>query len=236
MSVKPKVYNRKRHRVDRWEVITRNDDFTDRKTDVPYLLRTHRPAIVGTQESKFTDYRKELRDERYHIAQDTSTPARQGVAVIIDTEQVGPVPAPTLHRVLIEAKGLLPRGVTWTHTQLDGRSVVVASAHRPPQRNSDDWPAFDRALTGWIRDQSIPVILCMDSNVPGNKRRKKRELKALARRYNMRARGAGLDAVFINRDLRFASAARAYRKLRSDHRPVGSLLRWKMTPAKRRKR
>lgn len=224
--MKWRAYNRKRRRPDRWEVITRNDDFTDRKTDIPYLLRTHRPAVIGTQESKRTDYRAVVDTRRYAVTQDMSNAARAGVAIITDRQQAATA-TNMQHRALVSARGLLPRGVTSTTAWLAHRPVVLASTHRPPQRNMSSWPAFDRALRRWIRAQPHPVILMLDSNVQGRRRRKRRELKRLAKSYRMRVRGVGLDAVMINGDLRFASAARAYRRLRSDHRPVGALVRWK---------
>lgn len=210
-----------------YEAITRNDDFTDRRTDVRRLAgKRARPLAIFIQEGKRTDYRREV-PAGYGVAQVRRTAATAGVAVIYDRRQVQAV-GKVRHRVLARGRGLLPRGVTWVPVKLDGVWVTLASTHRPPQRNRADWPEFDRNLRRWLRRRGNPVVLGMDTNVPGRPRRKRRELKRLARSYGMRVRGRSLDAVFINGRLRFVGrAAKRYRRMRSDHHPVGALFRVK---------
>lgn len=227
-------YFRKASRPAVFEVITRNDDFTDRKTDVPAILRARRPLGMLVQEGKNTDYRA-LLGERYLVVQDMSTPATAGVAVIVDKHQIERS-GTSGHVPLVSAKGLLPRGVTWVQVMVDGERIVLASAHRPPQRNSRDWPAFDRALRKWKAGIALPIVLGMDTNVPGKPARKRREMKRLAASYGMRYRGRKLDAVFVRRTRRgqkqprlvFAHlVARLYARMRSDHHPIGALFRVK---------
>lgn len=167
------------------EVITVNDDFTDHLTDVPALIRRRRPLALFVQEGKFTNYRVLVKGLGYGVRQRRHSEASRGVSVLWDRKQARRTvrrhrdnPHRTGHGYAIlvgAAHGILPRGVVWQDVRVrrigwrrltPGRRPVVrlASAHRPPQRASASWGAYDAALTRWMAASPHPVILGTDNN------------------------------------------------------------------------
>lgn len=221
-------------------VVTCNDDFTDLATSVPRLTgiagilpkrarkrlekRKRRPLAVLCQETKNTNLRKELPPE-FGVTQYMGSSASAGVAVVWDTEQAhalegeghhGWTPLCTPHGVEMET-----RGVVWQDVEIgekgSGRIVRLASAHRPPQRYSQLWSIFDRALRAWAADSPYPILLGMDTNTSN--------LKGYLRITRFRfLRGFKIDAVLSKGPgLRPVGPAKPLRKGKSDHNPIRTL-------------
>ena len=221
-------------------VVTLNDDYTSRRTDVRRAFRHRaravakrlgrrlprrrvrnlRPLALLVQEAKNTPLGAILPPGSYGVAHDRSSAARAGVAVVWDVDQASAV-GDQHHRVLCEPRGaaMLPRGVTWQTLRVDGEPIVFASTHRPPERYDWLWPEFDRNLRAWVAEQRHPVVLGIDTNVKGWGWQKPGRRRRLARSMGMRQRGRGIDAVFVTPPLR-VSRPRWLPRWTSDHRGV----------------
>lgn len=220
------------------EGITINDDFTDRTSDVPALLAARAPIWVGVQEGVQTRYRQllsrllgRLRRLRWGVRQRTTTEATQGVAVIWDRYWCRAIRRhrDKPHRLgygwqpLADSPQTRIRGVIWqdlaVRIQLLGRRlrVRIASTHRFPPRERDQWLAFDHALANWLLASPLPVVLFMDANERGGASALLQLLeKAAPGRF--RWVGDGIDGAIT--DLPTAAAATALARRASDHRPV----------------
>lgn len=209
-------------------VVTLNDDFTDRLSDVPAVLKTVEPFAILLQEGKRTRYRDVLRrlrrrirrtrstadDDlgRYRQRQVQRTAGTRGLAIVWDADRAPVISGPH-HQVLTDAKGakMEPRGVTWIVVlHPDWGPVILATTHRPPWRYRRLWPEYDRNLEHWLDAQTHPVILGLDANT--------RRLNTLAARLGMKVAGKGIDAVMV-RGFGIHSARSLLRRF-SDHRPV----------------
>ena len=195
----------------RLRIITLNDDFTDATSDAGHLMRNGRPFAVLTQESKRGPLDRQA-PSSYGVAQVLGAPATAGVAVAYDLTRATQVSA-TRHRVLCRPHGaqMLARGITWIQVLTDAGPLILASAHRPPERYRHLWAEFDHNLAEWVAERDHPIILGMDANT--------RARGPLARRLGMRQAGRGVDAVFVTDPLRVGHARRLRRRT-SDHHPV----------------
>lgn len=209
-------------------IITCNDDFTDRLTNVPGLIRRHRPLAILVQEAKNTDLHKATRRLGYGVRQQLRSDARAGSAVLWSLRHARAVgtavddPTRLGHGLLAIAyprgRKMLTRYMAWQDVEIgrpgSRRYVRLASYHRPPPRYRDLWRESDARLAEWAAASLIPVILGTDANTP--------EFRALAKRLGFRAaRGVGIDCVMIRGRVRFTGGpARALARRTSDHTPV----------------
>lgn len=204
------------------EVISVNDDFTDRWTDVPALARDRDPLAIGAQESKETDYRKRL-GKQWGVRQRMDDDATSGVAVIWNRSRAHSIgitrdrPEHIGHgwQVLVEplpGDDMLARGIVWQDLAIKGwpARVRIASTHRPPQRHRHLWDTFDDRLEAWLETSPIPVVVCMDANEAGGPN------------VDRRWRGIGIDGFLT--DLTIPSVYELA-PARSDHRPVSGAVR-----------
>ena len=213
----------------RFTCVQLNADFTDRRTDLPYVIErrgnkrrrlAERPWVVFGQETVREDWSR-LAPAGWATAQDMSTEATRGVAVTWDTAHVEAVGDWRCVLLLPERPGVIMRG-RWIIAQdvrIGGQVVTLASTHRPPERYAHLWPEFDRALAAWVRRQQHPVILGIDTNVPGLRALKPGRRRRLARSLGMRQAGYGIDAVMVTPPLR-VKPVRWLPKRTSDHRGV----------------
>lgn len=149
-------------------IVTFNDDFTDgRKTDLP---RVH-GGVVMVQEAKNVNVHRTVNQDRYNAFQNRGDDGRAGSALywrqdrfrVLDRGQ----------RLLASPDGnddMLKRYVSWTDLKVRGSDVTVrmASAHRPPGDEKDEWAEFDRGLVAFARQarrDGIPVVIGMDLNM-----------------------------------------------------------------------
>lgn len=215
--------------MTRFRAVTLNADFTDRRSDLRHVV-THsgkrrrrladRPWIVFGQETVREDWSR-LAPAGWATTQDMSTEATRGVAIAWDTAHVEAVGDWRCVLLLPERRGVEMRG-RWVIAQdvrIGGEAVTLASTHRPPERYAHLWPEFDRALAAWVRRQRHPVILGMDTNVPGLGIVKPGRRRRLARSLGMRQAGYGIDAVLVTPPLR-VRPVRWLPKRTSDHRAV----------------
>lgn len=222
------------------EGVTINDDFTDRSSDVPAILRARRPAWIGIQEGKREDYGDLLADARYAAVQRASDAATRGVAIVLDQTQVRPIgrhvddPRRRGHgyrQLTSPGGGILARGVVWQDVRLVGsgaaRVVRLASTHRHPRRARGRWPEFDAALAAWLLASPLPVWLAGDFNAPVSSLR--------LPGTTTRRRGSGIDGHLVTGPLRFADRrARRLKKRSSDHAGVAALVRVPRRPEESR--
>ncbi|WP_418061722.1 hypothetical protein [Pimelobacter simplex] len=229
------------------EGVTINDDFTDRTSDVPAILRARRPAWVGIQEGKREDYADLLEDARYGVEQRMTTAATRGVALVYDRDQVRTVGTAVdqprrvgrgYQQLTPAGHGILARGVVWQDVCVRGplgrrRRVRIASTHRHPKRASAMWPEFDDALATWLAASPIPVWLDLDANAPLDRI----DLSAAHAFHvrNARRLWRGIDGHIITGPLRFAlRPAKRLRRRTSDHRGVAALVRIPRLPRRNR--
>lgn len=185
------------------EALTVNDDFTDRLTDLPALLKARRPAFLGAQETKRTKVDERIGHalgSRYGVRQDRRDEGAAGVAIAWDRVIARPLGRAVDDpeelgggwlELLPAGDGLLARGVVWQDLRVrlgwvGNTRIRLASTHRPPRRNANQWPAYDTAFARWADDSPLPVLVLMDSNEPGGP-------AVLSLRTGMRWRGVGID-------------------------------------------
>lgn len=213
------------------EVITCNDDYTDRWTDVPALARNRDAVAIGAQESKGIDYRKRL-GQQFGVRQRMDNDATAGVAVVWNrslasaigsaTDRPGQLGSGWLPLV-VPRRGddMLTRGVAWQDLTLRAyySPVRVASAHRPKKTLDHLWTQFDDQLEALVDASPIPVIVCMDANESGGPN------------IDGRWAGIGIDG-FLVRGL-WVPSTYELAKARSDHRPLSAAVRLRPTRARR---
>lgn len=216
--------------------VSLNDDFGNAASDVLATLRGRRggrvlrwfrrsrPAWVGVQEGKREEYAAQLPDD-YLVTQRMTTEATRGVAVIVDLHQLHTVGNATddptklgegYQQFTPAGGGILARGVAWRDVEKGRRGsrrlVRLASAHRHPKRQREQWDEFDEALAAWVEQSPIPVWLTIDANT--------HEPQGLAHQITARVRGHHLDHHFITGGLTFRSKPFALPWRSSNHRAV----------------
>lgn len=228
------------------DVITLNDDWENKKSDLAATLTARRPMAVLIQEGKNNVYTRLLRrfvaklkkrakpvtwPAHYKVAQITTNKGTAGVAVVWDSTKFHKNSGPH-HEVLCEPHGkkIEPRGVTWIRgypIAADGSHgpvMILASAHRPPLRFKALWAEFDANLKKWVHSRQVPVVFGMDTNTHG--------FKALGKKYGVHVAGHRIDAVFASAPLTLG-AVTVLAKRTSDHRAVKVPVRWTHPPKKR---
>lgn len=107
---------------------------------------------------------------------------------------------------LVDARGLRPR--YGARLDLPGPLPTFAVAHRPPERNDDTWPTFDRRLA---RQLPANVVLGMDSNA-----RTRPQRTAMQRRLGLPWVAVGLMGVATRHHVELTALPRTT----GDHPPV----------------
>jgi hypothetical protein len=173
------------------------------------VLHTLHPWFLGVQEGYRRDYRS-LLDHRWGVRQRKGTKATAGVAVIWDrqrVQQIGPKweRGKQPHKIghgwqgFAEAEDTRMRGVVWEdlellepHPRLPER-FRVASWHRFPERDRDEWPEFDNRARHWLHESPLPVLVLQDSNEHGGPE------PLVTRQYGWHADGQSIDGVLAHR-------------------------------------
>lgn len=138
---------------------TINDDYTDRRTNVPDVKAT----VKLVQEAKNTDLRQELSND-WGVHQNSRDPGKKGSAVVWDKDRVRATDRGVVLGVTPQGQKMMKRWISWTDVVIDGVKVRMASAHRPPRRFNELWPEFDRNLARFVKSTRLPLIIGMDSN------------------------------------------------------------------------
>ena len=206
-------------------IVSFNDDFVDDKTDLP---RVH-GGVVMVQEAKNVNVRKEVNRAEYNVFQNRDDKAHAGSAMYWRQERFKVLDKG--QKLLAKRDGpgddMLDRHITWTDMKVKGKDVKVrmASAHRPPGDEKDEWPEFDRNLAAFARKarrDNIPVVIGMDANFP-------RENRAAAIRRLEKLTGlewhgpkGSIDGFLASPNVRFNAAPHAEHDRFSDHDPVAA--------------
>jgi len=190
-------------------VATINDDFTDRKTNVPDVKAT----IKLAQEVKYTNLRKELAKDEWGVHQNRSSLDKAGSAVVWDRDRVRATDRGLRLGVTPQGREMMTRWITWTDVVIDGVKVRVASAHRPPPRYKALWDDFDRNLAAFVKSTKVPLIIGMDSNTKDHRR--------LEQVTGLRWKGPSrdIDGFLVSPGIK-VDAIREGPKRNSDHEPV----------------
>lgn len=216
------------------EGLTVNDDFTDRVTDIPDLIKRRSPAFIGIQEGKRHNYGEVLQRRigwPYDVRQELATDGTAGVAVVWDVQRCRPIGVGINEpdeigggwlELTPAGSGLTARGVGWQDLDvrvgaLGSRSKLdlrVGSGHRPPQRDRHLWPLFDERMAMFCKDSPIPVLIFMDCNEAGGPTALLEKLEGTGIRWY----GEHFDGALTN--LRVPGGAVALDRGSSDHKPI----------------
>ncbi len=198
---------------------TINDDFVTRNRSNVHRVKAD---VLLVQESKFTNVRDELkhRDHRFGVHQDGSDLAHKGTAVAWDKEKMKATDSG--FRLGVEPNGhaMLKRYINWTDVKIDGQTVRMVSVHRPPPRDSELWPAFNRNLGEFVKHTRGPIIIGTDAN---HKNPVNLE-KATGLRWE--APRGSIDGFLVSKDVEVSHLKRLD-KGSSDHTPVKAQFRLK---------
>ncbi len=199
-------------------VATVNDDFTDRKTNLPRI----RAGVMLVQEAKNTNIRRELGSHR-GVHQDTRRDDRAGSAVVWNKKRVDVTDRGYSLAVEPRGAGMLRRWMSWTDMKVDGATVRMISVHRPPKRFSHLWPQFDANLARFVKQTKGPVVIGLDAN--------ERNPRALAKATGLKwvAPQGSIDGFLVSPGVKIEKVWRLP-KGSSDHHPV--LARIRLPPAK----
>lgn len=195
-------------------------------TDTPRLtlasIRATLPgvAIAGLQEVGNLVGPWSLRDHlarrRVGVAQDTSSLAKAGVAVVWDkakATRMAPWRLDKLCEGVTVNGGMRDRYALSVDLALEaggGEFVTAISAHRPPRRFQQRWPEFDEELRRVIRAAAHPPILFMDAN----------QTRAGVPWYGLVNHQLGIDLVATHNSLLTHGQPWRLEPTNSDHRAV----------------
>jgi hypothetical protein len=213
--------------VDRVPVATLNAQGV---TDAPRLtlasVRATLPgvAVAGLQEvanlTRTWSLRDRLARRLVGVAQDTSSEARAGVAVVWSKAQATRMGHHRMHKLcdgLPGAEGMRDRYAISVDLALEaggGEFISAISAHRPPPRFQQRWPDFDAELREVIRTAPHPPVLFMDANAS----------RATVPWYGLVNHQIGIDLVATHANLPTAGGAWLLAPTNSDHRAVALFL------------
>ncbi len=190
-------------------VATINDDFTDRKTNVPDVKAT----VKLVQEAKNTHLRKALKGDGFGVHQHRTDTAKKGSAVVWDKDRARSTDRGFALGVTPQGRKMETRYITWSDVVIDGVKVRVASAHRPPARFKALWDDFDKNLARFVKSTRGPLIIGMDSNT--------RDHRKLERMTGLRWEGKprDIDGFLVSPGIK-VDRLREGPKRDSDHNPV----------------
>lgn len=203
-------------------IVTFNDDFTDKKTDLPHI----HGGVVMVQEAKNVNVRGEVNQRRYDVFQNREDPAHAGSALYWKHDRFRVTGRG--QKLLARADGnddMLNRHITWSDLKVRGKDVNVrmASAHRPPGDEKDEWAEFDRGLVQFAkqaRRDGIPVVIGMDINMRDPKRIRELERKTGLEWH--RPPGS-IDGFLTSPNIRFnVKPHREKDRFSEGHRPVAA--------------
>jgi hypothetical protein len=206
--------------------VTLNDDWGNLASDVPGVVKTVEPLVMGVQEGFRVDYHKTV-PKRWRVRQVEDNDSTAGVAVIWDTKYLkrlgrggNPFRKGRGWKAMGQGADTRVRGVVWRdlefrkHADRAGLPAQfrLASIHRDPKRDKADWPAEDAAVALWLRHSPLPVVLFMDSNEDGGPTG---ILTNIASKYVWH--GVGIDGAVSALPI---NNAVALPKRSSDHHPI----------------
>ncbi|MFN7133234.1 MAG: endonuclease/exonuclease/phosphatase family protein [Myxococcales bacterium] len=140
-------------------VATVNDDFTDRKTNLPKV----KASVMLVQEAKNTNVRRAMSD-KWGVHQNVKADDKAGTAVVWDRKKVDAKERGYTLAVKPNGAKMLNRWVNWTDVVVDGVKVRMMSVHRPPPRYKHLWPRFDAQLAAFVRSYKGPIVVGLDAN------------------------------------------------------------------------
>jgi len=202
-------------------VATINDDFTDRKTSLNRVNREVNPDVMLLQEAKNSNIAKDA-GKGLGAYQNNATEGHAGSAIVWDENEAKAGARGT--RLGVDPPkgvGMLNRYITYTDVKIEGRSVRMISAHRPPKRFAEQWPAFDRALAAFVKSTKGPVIVGMDAN--------ERTPEGLERATGLKWHSPGpksIDGFLVSPGIEVSNIRRLAKGV-SDHHPVVADFRFK---------
>lgn len=207
-------------------IVTFNDQFGDGRTDLPRV----NGGVVMVQEAKTVDVRNAVDTGEYNVAQRGfgKNDARAGSAMYWRQDRFAVKGKG--QQLLAHADGnddMLDRYVTWRDLKVKGQDVTVrmASAHRPPGDERDEWPEFDRNLAKFAaqaKKDGVPVVIGMDANFPREGR-----AAAIRRLENLtglvwHAPKGSIDGFLTSPSVRFNTVPHRENDKFSDHEPVAA--------------
>jgi hypothetical protein len=205
-------------------IVTFNDDFVDRKTSLPNI----HGGVVMVQEAKNVDVHQVVDQREYDVFQNREDAAHAGSAMYWRQERFRVLD--NGQRLLAKRDAgddMLDRHLTWTDLKVRGKDVKVrmASAHRPPGDEKDEWPEFDRNLAAFAkqaRHDHVPVVIGMDANFPSKDRAA--AIRRLERITGLQWHGpkGSIDGFLASKNVRFVEAPHKEKERLSDHDPVAA--------------
>lgn len=200
-------------------ITTFNDDFTDEHTD----LRHVHGGVVMVQEAKNVDVRGVVDQQTYDTFQNRKTDARAGSALYFKQDRFSV--RGHGQKLLASPDGnddMLKRYVSWNDLKVKGKDITIrmASAHRPPGDEKDEWPEFDRNLAEFAakaRRDGVPVVIGMDAN--------QENPQALAKKCGLvwHAPKGSIDGFLASPEVRFNGVPkRGTDKYSEGHTPVSA--------------
>lgn len=192
-------------------VVTTNDDFRDRATNVGDLIAEGH-LVVLAQEVKNTRLGDVLPSWAGFHQRDERT-GMNGTAVVWDGREFESHDRGNDLLCPGVPGKMEARWVAWVDLERDGILRRYASAHRPPRRDglaAARWPMFDDALRDFIRRSPYPVVIGMDANERGG---------PVLGLTSVRWIGRRIDGFLLSTSL---AASRPFKLARrqSDHEPV----------------
>ena len=142
-------------------VATVNDDFTDRVSNLNKVKK--QASVLLVQEAKNSRVRNVLGD-KYGVHQDVSRSDKAGSAVAWNRKDVDVMDTGYAVGVKPNGHALLTRFMNYADMEIDGQKVRMVSVHRPPPRDSELWPLFNKNLAEFVKNTRGPVIIGMDAN------------------------------------------------------------------------
>ena len=144
-------------------IATVNDDFTDRKTNIPLVTRF--ADIILTQENKHDNVHT-LVPAGWSVHQVRRNASTRGSAVAWRTNK--PFRKASVDQKLaVRGRGILPRYMTIAHGRIGLAPVTFIATHRPPRRHKRLWRNYDLALSAYcrfLRFRGRFVIVGLDAN------------------------------------------------------------------------
>lgn len=189
-------------------VVTVNDDFGTRKSNLPHL---HAGVILG-QETKVVNSQHALGKD-YGVHQNTDRLDKKGTTVAWKKDRFHALHSGYAMGVEPHGRGMLNRWINFTDMEVEGKKVRMVSVHRPPERFKSLWPLFDKNLADFVKQSKLPVIIGMDAN--------QHDPKALAKMTGLEwhAPEGSIDGFLTTPGIK-VSHMRRLNKGSSDHHPV----------------
>lgn len=200
-----------------------NDDFTDKKTDLGHL----EGGVVMVQEAKNVNVRKVVDRDEFRTQQNLSDDAHAGSAMFWRRDRFKVLGQGQVRAAKADGNDdMLDRYITFSDLKVRGSDVKVrmASAHRPPGDERDEWPEFDAALRRFAKKaeaDGLPVVIGMDANFPKGAGRAA-AIRRLEEKTGLVWHGVGIDGFLTSKDVKFNTKPKKGDDDFSDHDPVSA--------------